>query len=160
MRKVATTFLVLAATLASAAPALAQGGRGGRGMGMMRAPENSVTWLISKKADYNGSDEQIKSLELIARKLDDDTKEVRAQIMKLLPPPPADPQNMTDEERTAIRAKMQEIGPQLRPLREEFQKKDEAAIQEALAIFKDDQCAIVKKLLEDRASAGRSGRRG
>jgi hypothetical protein len=54
---------------------------------------------------------------------------------------------------------MQELGPQLRPLRDEFTKKDEAAVQEALAIFKDDQCVVVKKLLDDRAAAGR-GRRG
>lgn len=151
-----TTFLAVAATLVSVAPAFAQGGGGGRmGRGMMRPPENSVTWIISKKADFNGTDEQIKALELVAKKLDDDTKELRDQILKALPPEGTNVREMPDAERQALMAKLQEV----RPAREEFNKRDAAAVEEALKLLKEEQQVTVKTLLEERAAAGR-GRRG
>jgi hypothetical protein len=149
-----TAFLALAATAILAAPALGQAADRGAVTDVMRAPENSVTFIISKKSEWKGSDELVAKLEVIAKKLDEDTKDAVTKIRGALPPEGTDPQKLSAEERQALVAKLQEVSPQ----REEFRKKDEAAIAEVLKVLNTQQQTAVKKLLADRGSASKGAK--
>jgi hypothetical protein len=147
-----TAFLGLAATALFAGPVLGQAAERGQSPDVLRAPENSVTFIISKKSDWKGTDALIAKLDVIARKLDEDTKDAVASIKAVLPPEGTDVQKLTAEERQALMAKLQEVSAQ----RDEFRKKDEAAVAEALKVLNRQQQTAVKKLLADRSKPTKS----
>src|SRR5262245_18711285 len=130
-----TAFLAVAATAILAAPALGQAVDRGAATDVLRAPENSVTFIISKKGEWKGTDAHIAKLEVIAKKLDEDTKDAVAKIRTVLPPEGTDLQKMSAEERQALVTKLQEVSAQ----REEFRQKDEAAVAEALKVLSTQQ---------------------
>jgi hypothetical protein len=140
--------LMMLAALALVIPAAAQAQdrprqMGGRGQMMM----NTVEWLIKSKEEFKASDDQIAKLEVIAKKFDADTEKQRAELDKA-----RDEMRAGTADRSAMMIKV-------RPIREEMQKKDEAAVAEALKLLSEDQQKTVKSLLEARREEMQNRRR-
>jgi Spy/CpxP family protein refolding chaperone len=140
--------LMLLAAMALALPAAAHAQdpprpMGGRGMMMM----NTVDWMLKSKDELAPSADQIAKLEVIAKKLDTDTEKERAELEK------------AREEMRAGTADRSAMMIKVRPIREEMQKKDEAAVEEALKVLSADQQKTVKALLEARREEMQNRRR-
>ena len=132
MRKlIALTALALALP-ATAAAQDAPRGPGGRGPML-----NSVEWLLKSKEEFNATAEQAAKIEEISKKYDTETAKLRAEHQK------AREEMMGGADRQTVMQKM-------RPIRDELQKKDEAAVQEVLKLLNTEQQATIKQLLETR----------
>lgn len=123
--------------LALALPAAAQAQEAPRGMGARGPMLNSVEWLLNAKTEFNATPEQVTGLEAIARKFDTETAKLREEFQKL---------------RLEMRgsADRQTIMQKMRPMREELQKKDDAAVAEAMKLLNAEQKKTVESLLESR----------
>ena len=140
MRKlIALTALALALP-ATAAAQDAPRGQGGRGPML-----NSVEWLLKSKEEFSATAEQAAKIEEISKKYDTETAKLRAELQK------AREEMMGGADRQTVMQKM-------RPIRDELQKKDEAAVQEVLKLLNTEQQATVKQLLETRREEMRSRR--
>lgn len=123
--------------LALALPAAAQAQEAPRGMGARGPMLNSVEWLLNAKAEFNATPEQVTKLEAIAKQFDTETVKLREEFMKL---------------RLEMRgsADRQTIMQKMRPMREELQKKDDAAVAEAMKLLDAEQKKTVESLLQSR----------
>ena len=131
MRKV-----LLAAALSLGLPAVAAAqDAGGQGRPAM---QNTVEWLLKEGSEqFKATPEQVAKLQEIAKKFGDETAKLRQEMQK-------------------VRGEMQSSGDRMtgmqkmRPIREELQKKDDAAVAEALKLLTDDQKKIAEKLIAER----------
>jgi Spy/CpxP family protein refolding chaperone len=109
---------------------------------------NTVEWLLKSKEEFKATAEQAAKIEEISKKFDSETVKLREEFQK------ARPEMMGGADRAAVMQKM-------RPIREELQKKDEAAVAEVLQLLSTEQQATVKQLLESRRNEMRNrGRQG
>lgn len=129
--------LLAAAALALVIPALASAQETPRGQGPRGPMLNSVEWLIKSKEEFQATAEQVAKLEAISKKLDTETAKQRQELQKVRE------EMMGGGDRQTVMQKM-------RPIRDELQKKDEAAIAEVLLVLTPEQQATVKQLLETR----------
>ena len=139
--------LMLLSALALIVPAAADAQERPRQMGGRGQMMNTVEWLITNREEFKGSDEQIAKLEVIAKKFEADTKQQRAEM---------------DKAREAMRSGTTDratVMMQLRPIREDMQKKDEAAVEEALKVLSEDQQKTVKALIQSRREEMQNRRR-
>ena len=139
--------LMLLSALALMVPAAADAQERPRQMGGRGQMMNTVEWLITNREEFKGSDEQIAKLEVIAKKFEADTKQQRAEM---------------DKAREAMRSGTTDratVMMQLRPIREDMQKKDEAAVEEALKVLSEDQQKTVKALIQSRREEMQNRRR-
>jgi Spy/CpxP family protein refolding chaperone len=144
MRKLIAVAAIALALPASAAAQDAPRGPGGRGMPML----NTVEWLLKSKEEFKATAEQAAKIEEISKKFDSETVKLREEFQK------ARQEMMGGADRAAVMQKM-------RPIREELQKKDEAAVAEVLQLLSTEQQATVKQLLESRRNEMRNrGRQG
>jgi hypothetical protein len=139
--------LMLMAVLALALPAVASAQEGprkeGRGMAMM----NTVEFVLKSKAEFNATAEQVSKIEEISKKFDKDTEQLRADMLKVRE------EMRGAEDRQTLMQKM-------RPIREELQKKNEAALADVLKLLNDEQKKTVSALLESRREEMQNRRRG
>lgn len=144
MRKVIAIAALAMVLPATAAAQDAPQQRQGRGM-----MQSTIEWLLTEKAKFNATAEQVTKLEALAKKFEDETAKHREEMQKMR----AEMQGGGD--RQAMMQKM-------RPVREEMMKKDEAAVDEALKLLSDEQKATVKQMIEARREEmrGRRGRAG
>jgi hypothetical protein len=142
MRKL---MLMGALVLALPAVASAQEGprKGGRGMAML----NTAEFVLKNKAEINATAEQVSKIEEISKKFDKDTEQLRAELQKVR----EEMRGGTDR---------QTIMQKMRPLREELQKKNEAAKAEVLKLLNDEQKKTVSALLETRREEMKNRRPG
>jgi Spy/CpxP family protein refolding chaperone len=134
MRKL---IAVAALALIIPATASAQDGRGqGRGRGMPML--NSVEWLLKSKEEFKATPEQVTKIEAISKKFDGETAKQREEMQKVR------------EEMMGGGADRQTVMQKMRPIRDELQKKDEAAVKEVLSLLSEDQQKTVLQLLETR----------
>ena len=139
--------LMLLSALALMVPGAADAQERPRQMGGRGQMMNTVEWLITNREEFKGSDEQIAKLEVIAKKFEADTKQQRAEM---------------DKAREAMRSGTTDratVMMQLRPIREDMQKKDEAAVEEALKVLSEDQQKTVKALIQSRREEMQNRRR-
>lgn len=141
MRKlIAVAALVLVPAVASA-----QDTPRGQGRGMPRM--NTIDWLLESKADFKVTAEQAAKIEAISKKFDQETASLREQMQKIRS------ENMGGGDRQAM---MQ----QMRPLREEMRKKDEAAVAEVMKLLTPDQQKLVNEAMAKRREEMRNRMRG
>src|SRR5262245_9588174 len=107
-------YLAALALLALPATLLAQGGRerGGRGFG---PGANPVEFVLQHRSDLNLSADQVTKLEAVASQLEQNNKPIIAELQKNRP---ANRQEMTEQQREAMRSVMEK----LRDNREDAQK--------------------------------------
>jgi predicted RND superfamily exporter protein len=141
MRKL---MLVGALMLAGPAMAAAQEAPRGPGRGMLA---NSVEFVLKSAAEFNATAEQVSKIEEINKKFDKDTESLRTDLLKI-------------REEMRGSADRQTVMQKMRPLREELQKKDEAALADVLKLLNDEQKKAVTALLESRREAMQNRRRG
>jgi hypothetical protein len=139
--------LMMLAALAMVIPAAAQAQERPRQMGGRGQMMNTVEWLVKSKDEFKASAEQIAGLEAIAKKFDADTEKQRAELDKA-----REEMRAGTTDRSAMMMKM-------RPIREELQSKDEAAVAEALKLLSQEQQKTVKALLEARREEMQNRRR-
>ena len=108
---------------------------------------STVEWLLTEKAKFSPTEEQVTKLQELAKKFDAETTKLREEMQKIR----AEIQDGAD--RQALMQKM-------RPVREEIQKKDEAAVEEALKLLNDEQKKTVTQMIEARREEMRNRRRG
>jgi hypothetical protein len=140
--------MMLLAAMALVMPAAVQAQDGPRqiaGRGAMMF--NTVEWLLKSKDEFNATADQVVKIEAIARKLDADTEKQRAEMEKA-----------REEMRTGS-ADRPTMMTKMRPIREELQKKDDAAIEEVLKLLSEDQQKTAKSLLAVRREEMQSRRR-
>ena len=128
---------IAVAALALALPAAASAQDAPRGPGARAPMLNSVEWLLKSKEEFNATAEQASKLEEISKKFDAETAKLREEFQKVRG------EMMGGADRATVMQKM-------RPIREELQKKDEAAVEEALKLLNAEQQTTVKQLLETR----------
>ena len=139
--------LIALAALALALPATASAQDAPRGPGGRGPMLNSVEWLLKSKEEYKATAEQAAKIEEISKKFDTETAKLREEFQK------AREEMMGGADRQTVMQKM-------RPIRDELQKKDEAAVQEVLKVLNAEQQATVKQLLETRREEMRNRRPG
>ena len=140
-------FIAVAA-LALALPAVADAQEAPRGPGGRGPMLNSVEWLLKSKEEFKATAEQVTKIEAISKKYEAETAKQREEFQKV-------------REEMMGGADRQTVMQKMRPIREELQKKDDAAVQEVLAILNADQQVTVKQLLETRREEMRNrGRQG
>jgi Spy/CpxP family protein refolding chaperone len=137
--------LMLAGALMLAGPALAAAQEAPRGPGRGMPMANSVEFVLKSAAEFNATPEQVSKIEEINKKFDKDTESLRAELLKIR------------EERGS--ADRQTVMQKMRPLREELQKKDEAALADVLKLLNDEQKKSVSALLESRREKMQNRRR-
>ena len=136
--------LIALAALALALPTVGQAQDGPRpGRGMM---QGTVEWLLTEKAKFNATDEQVAKLQELVKKYEKDTEKQREEMQK------AREEMQGGGDRQAIMQKM-------RPIRDEMQKKDEASVEEALKLLNDEQKKTVTQMIEARREEMRNRRR-
>jgi Spy/CpxP family protein refolding chaperone len=140
--------LMLMAAFALALPAAAQAQDGPRQMGGRAQMLNTVQWLLTSKDEFSATADQVAKIEAIAKKFDAETEKLRAEMDKV-----RDEMRAGAGDRETMMTKM-------RPIREELQKKDEAAVEEVLKILNADQQKSVKTLVETRKQEMQNRRRG
>jgi hypothetical protein len=133
------------ATLALALPtvAAAQDAPRGPGRGMM---QSTIEWLLTEKAKFNPTAEQVTKLEELVKKYETDTAKQREEMQK------AREEMQGGGDRQAVMQK-------LRPIRDEMMKKDESIVEEALKLLNDEQKTTVKQMIEARREDMRNRRR-
>ena len=146
MRKL---IAVAAIALAIPATAVAQEGQGqgrgqGRGLGMM----NSAEWLLKSKDEFKATPEQATKIEAIVKKYETETAKQREEFQKVR------------EEMMGGGADRATIMQKMRPIRDELQKKDDAAVKEVMSVLSEEQQKIVTQLLETRRDEMRTRGRG
>ena len=140
-------FIAVAA-LALALTAVADAQEAPRGPGGRGPMLNSVEWLLKSKEEFKATAEQVTKIEAISKKYEAETAKQREEFQKV-------------REEMMGGADRQTVMQKMRPIREELQKKDDAAVQEVLAILNADQQVTVKQLLETRREEMRNrGRQG
>ncbi len=128
-RLIAVAALVLAPAVASAQEAP----RGpARGMG----PMNTISWLLEARADYQATDEQVAKIEVIKKKFDADTEQLRADMQKL--------------REAGMGGDRQAMMEKMRPLRDQMRTKDEAAVAEVMKLLSPEQQKTVNDMLAKR----------
>ncbi len=140
MFRIASAAAVLALM---AAPAMAQGGPGGRqgpamGRGMMRGgpaamARNPVAVVLDHQAALELTAEQVQTLEGLKARLDEENGPRWEQLTAAFGD--ADPAEMTVEERQAMRDRMQELDP----VRQEIRASNRAAMAEVHELLDDSQ---------------------
>lgn len=139
---------IAVAALALALPIAAEAQETPRGQGGRGPMLNSVEWLLKSKEEFKATAEQVAKIEAISKKYDAETAKQREEFQKV-------------REEMMGGADRQTVMQKMRPIRDELQKKDDAALQEVLAILNAEQQATVKQLLETRREEMRSrGRQG
>lgn len=113
----------------------------------MRGPQiSTIEWLIKSKDEFNATTEQVTKLEELSTRFKSETAKLREELQKVRA------EMMNTDDRQATMQKM-------RPLREELQKKDEAAVEEAIELLNDEQKQTVNTLLETRRNNNENRRR-
>ena len=139
--------LMMLTALALVLPAAAQAQDGPRQMGGRAPMLNTVEWLLKNKDEFKAMAEQTTKIEAIAKQFDTETEKLRAEFDKVR------------EEMRGGTADRQTIMTKMRPIREELQKKDEAAVAEVLKVLSEDQQKTVKTLIESRREQMQNRRR-
>lgn len=144
MRKVIAIAALAMVLPATAAAQDAPQQRQGRGM-----MQGTIEWLLTEKAKFNATAEQVTKIEALAKKFESETAKHREEMQKMRE------EMQGGGDRQAMMQKM-------RPIRDEMMKKDEAAVEEALKLLSDEQKATVKQMIEARREEmrGRRGRAG
>ncbi len=138
--------LMAVAALAVALPATASAQEAPRGPGGRGPMLNSVEWLLKSKEEFKATAEQVSKIEEISKKFDSETSKLREEMQKVRG------EMMGGADRGTVMQKM-------RPIRDELQKKDDAAIEEVLKLLSADQQATVKLLLYTRRQEMRNRQR-
>ena len=138
--------LMLMAAMALVLPAAAQAQDGQRQMGGRGPMLNTVAWLLTNKAEFNATADQVAKIEAISKQFDTETEKLRAEFDKV-------------REEMRGGADRQTIMQKMRPIRDELQKKDEAAVEEVVKLLNDDQKKTVKQLIEARREQMQNRRR-
>lgn len=140
MRRRTIMLSIAAAALLLPVTAMAQqdarpgdGRRGGPG-GLQ---QNTIEWLLTRKAQFRPTGAQIARLEEAAKKLTEANAARREELRK------AREEAVSSGDRRASLEK-------LRPVLEEIRKQDDAATREALNVLNDEQKKVVEELLEAR----------
>ena len=128
--------LMLMAAIALALPVAANAQEAPRGPGRGQMI-SSVEYLVKAAGEFTATPEQITKLEEIAAKFAKETAKEREEMQKIRG------EMQSGADRSALMLKM-------RPIREEIQKKDEAAVEEALKVLTADQQKIAKQLVDAR----------
>jgi Spy/CpxP family protein refolding chaperone len=164
-------LLLAGALLAVSAPALAaqQGGgygqprggqeqhgqRGERGQRGMRSP---VQALVEHRGDLGLSDDQVGRLRQIDTDLQRRTEPLRQQLEQYRGnfQRGQDGQQPSEQDRDAMRQRME----QARPVFEQLRKANQDAMQRALAVLTPEQRETAKSLMPQRGERGERGGRG
>ena len=139
--------LIAVAALAVALPATASAQEAPRGPGGRAPMLNSVEWLLKSKEEFKATAEQVSKIEEISKKFDSETAKLREEFQKVRG------EMMGGADRATVMQKM-------RPIRDELQKKDDAAVEEVLKLLSAEQQTTVKELLETRREEMRNRQRG
>jgi hypothetical protein len=154
-----TLFLSLALLLATGSAAVAQGGpgrpddghrRGGPGQESRRGGPNDgpVAKLLRHQADLGLTDDQVRQLREIDRKMDEQNRPYVAQLLRIRKDmnvrPGVRPEDMTDAERQEFQSHMEAA----RPLWEQIRKNNRAAMHEVGDVLDGKQKAALRELLE------------
>ena len=139
--------LILMAAMSLVLPAAAQAQDGQRQMGGRGPMLNTVAWLLTNKAEFNATADQVAKIEVIAKKFDTETEKLRGEFDKVR------------EEMRNGGGDRQTMMQKMRPIRDELQKKDEAAVAEVLKVLGEDQQKTVKTLIESRREQMQNRRR-
>ena len=139
--------LIAVAALALALPATTSAQEAPRGPGGRGPMLNSVEWLLKSKEEFNATAEQVSKIEEISKKFDAETAKLREEFQKVR----GEMMNGGADRGTVMQ--------KMRPIRDELQKKDEAAIEEVLKVLSAEQQATVKELLETRREEMRNRQR-
>ncbi len=137
--------LIAVAALALVVPVTASAQDGPRNMGGRGPMLNTVEWLLKSKEEFKATAEQTAKLEAISKKFDDETAKQRAEFLKI-------------REEVRSGADRQTLMQKMQPIREELQKKDEAAVNEVLSVLSEEQQKTVMQLLETRREEMRNSR--
>ena len=128
--------LMLMAAIALALPVAADAQEAPRGPGRGQMV-SSIEFLVKASAEFNATAEQLTKLEEIAAKFAKETTKEREELQKIRG------EMQSGADRSAAMLKM-------RPVREELQKKDDEAVEEALKVLTADQQKIAKQLVDSR----------
>lgn len=156
-----TLFLSLALLVVAASAAVAQGGPDGRGdrrghdgpgqefrRGGPR--DGPVAKLLRHQADLGLSDDQVRQLQEIDRKMDEQNRPYVAQLLRIRKDmnvrPGVRPEDMTDAERAEFQSHMQEA----RPLWEQIRKNNRAAMHQVGNVLDTRQKAALREMLEQQ----------
>jgi protein CpxP len=142
MRKLIAVVALAMVLPATAAAQDAPQQRQGRGM-----MQSTIEWLLTEKAKFNATGEQVTKLEALAKKFEGETAKHREEMQKVRE------EMQGGGDRQAMMQKM-------RPIRDEMNRKDEAIVEEALKVLNDEQKATVKQMIEARREEMRNRRRG
>ena len=136
--------LMLMAAFALALPAAAQAQESPRGPG--RGQMHTIEFLVKAAPEYNATAEQVAKLNEILAKFTKDTDKLRAEALKVRE------EMKGGADRSALMLKM-------RPIRDELQKFDDAAVEEALKVLNAEQQKHVQHMVDARKQ-DMSSRRG
>ena len=138
--------LIAIAALALAMPTVAAAQDAARGQGRQQML-STIEYLVKLGGEFNATPEQLTKLEALAATFAKETSKHREEMQKVRE------EMQAGGDRSALMQKM-------RPIREEMQRKDDAAIEEALKVLNAEQQEYVKKLVEARREqrANRPGR--
>ncbi len=114
-----------------------QAGQRMGGRGMMRSP---VAIAIAHKADLNLTDDQVAKLDAIEKQLQEKNAPLREK-MRAAMSGAGDFQSMTDDQRQAMREKMQ-------PVMQELRANSQAARADAEKVLKPEQVTKLQQILE------------
>jgi hypothetical protein len=157
--KLRTLFFSFVLLLVAASTAVAQGGpgrsddghrRGGPGQESRRGGPNDgpVAKLLRHHTDLGLSDDQVRQLREIDRRMDEQNRPFVAQLLRIRKDmnvrPGVRPEDMTDAEREEFQSHMAEA----RPLWEQIRKNNRAAMHEVGNVLDAKQKAALRELLE------------
>jgi hypothetical protein len=129
--------LIALTALALVVPASASAQDGPRAMGRARPMLNTVEWLLKSKDEFKATADQAAKIQEIGTRFDAETAKQREEFRKIRE------EMLGGGDRQTVMQKMQ-------PIRDELQKKDEAALAEVMKLLDEDQRITVKQLLESR----------
>lgn len=154
-----TFFFSLALLLVAASTAVAQGEpgrtddshhRGGPGQESHRGgpKDGPVAKLLRHHTELGLTDDQVRQLREIDRKMDEQNRPYVAQLLRIRKDmdvrPGVRPEDMTDAEREEFQSHMQEA----RPLWEQIRKNNRAAMHEVGNVLDAQQKAALRELLQ------------
>jgi hypothetical protein len=157
--KLRPLFFSFVLLLVAASSAVAQGGpgrpddshhRGGPGQEYRRGGPNDgpVAKLLRHQTDLDLTDDQVRQLREIDRKMDEQNRPYVAQLLRIRKDmnvrPGVRPEDMTDAERAEFQSHMQEA----RPLWEQIRKNNRAAMHQVGDILDARQKAALREMLE------------
>ncbi len=127
--------------------ALAQGRRGGRGMGPDAMQRNVIQVMIEHKTELSLTNDQIAKLEPIGKKLEEQNKPILEEMLKLRQSG-GNARDITEEQRQQMRTQMEKV-----------QENREAALKDARDVLTEEQLSKLREVMRDMRPR-RGGRRG